>query len=81
MLGLHLVLVTLHGWFTISIEKDKQKSVTLNKLLSVVFCVPFSSHFIGSEREFNGAMCKCAIVQNFNTLMIYLGTARYLCVT
>ena len=23
MLGLHLVLATLHGWFTISIEQDK----------------------------------------------------------
>ena len=23
ILGLHLVLVTLHGWFTISIEQDK----------------------------------------------------------
>ena len=23
MLGLHLVLVTLHGWFTINIEQDE----------------------------------------------------------
>ena len=36
MLGLHLVLVTLHGRFTIGIEQDKIESVpTLNTKISV----------------------------------------------
>ena len=37
MLGLHLVLVILHGRFTISIEPDKMKLVTLNTIFSVDF--------------------------------------------
>lgn len=36
MLGLRLVLATLHGWFTISVEQDKQKSVTLNAIFGEV---------------------------------------------
>ena len=41
MLGLHLVLVTLQGQFTISIEQDKQNLVVLNVIFCAVFSVPF----------------------------------------
>ena len=37
MLGLHLVLVILHGQFTISIELDKMKLVILNTIFIVDF--------------------------------------------
>ena len=37
MLGLQLVLVTLHGRFTISIEQDKVELVTL---ITIVCAVP-----------------------------------------
>ena len=43
MLRLHLVLVTLHMWLTISIEQDKIKLVTLNTKLNVVF-INLTSH-------------------------------------
>jgi hypothetical protein len=36
MLELHLVLMTLHKQFTISIEQDKVELVTLNTIFSVV---------------------------------------------
>lgn len=37
MLGLHLVSVTLHKWFMISIEEYKIELVTLNTLFNLVF--------------------------------------------
>ena len=39
MLGLHLVSVTLHRWFTIRIELDNEEFVTLNAVFSVVWKV------------------------------------------
>ena len=36
MLGLHLVLVTLYGWFKSSNEHDQTRLVTLNLIFSVV---------------------------------------------
>ena len=37
MLGFHLLLVILHGWFTNSIELDDIKQMTPNTMLSVDF--------------------------------------------
>ena len=50
MLSLHLVLVTLHGWFTISIEQDEIESVTLNTLLHVP-CIMITIRFDCSKSE------------------------------
>ena len=36
MLGLHWVLVTLHGWSTIGIEKEKKELVTLNTMFNIL---------------------------------------------
>lgn len=36
MSHLHVVLVTLYGQFTISVEQDKSELVTLNTVFSVV---------------------------------------------
>ena len=36
MLGLHLVLLTLHGWLTMIFEQDKEELVTPNTTFSVV---------------------------------------------
>ena len=35
MLGLHLVLMTLHGWFTISNERDKFYGVWLVVVVAI----------------------------------------------
>ena len=48
MVGSHLVLVTRHGQFTITIEQDKIELVTLNTIFTVV---SFFNFFLGVCRN------------------------------
>ena len=50
MLGLHLVLVILHGRFTISIEQDKIELVALNTIFGVLTSVNLPSS-VGVDQD------------------------------